>query len=278
MKVILILVVLYSNVVISQSYQVGEFWSKEHISKAAPQSQSLKESVGEVGARATLFYIGKINNKYWAITNNHVCSNKIINSVQSNRCDNQWIKFHYYKNKRGQSLSGLIKGVPLVIKSLDLALLEISFDNLDTFKRAPKALKFSNQRPYPHQELISVGYGFHQNEYGSLMIEDKSFDCQVFSSDIRTTTDPDTQNPLDYKVSSFLHGCDVSHGDSGSPILDRNSYEVVGLLWSGKYPKSEKIAQRGFEKLEIEYLWQQLNYASPGYIINKKLSKFFKNK
>jgi hypothetical protein len=269
MKIIYLIFYLYSSIAFSQSYQVGEFWNKKHISKASLSSQVLKESIGEVGARATLFYIGKVNNKHWAITNNHVCpSNK--------RCKNQWISFHYYRNKKGQALKGIIKEVSLIIKSLDLALLEISFSNLDKFSRAPKPLEFSEEKPYFNQELISIGFGIHNNEYGSLMIEDNSFDCQVLSNDIRLTKDPDTMNPIDYKVNSFLHGCDVSHGDSGSPILDRYTHEVVGLLWSGKFPKHSSIAQRGFERLPLEFLWKELNYASPSFMIKKKLNNFFK--
>ncbi len=255
----------------SKSYQVGEFWSKKHIAKASKKSQSLKESVGEIGARATLFYIGKFNSKHWAITNNHVCPQST-----DNKCVNHWIKFSYYINNRGTALSGKITAVPLNIKNLDLALLEIKFDNLGTFERAPKALKFSSQAPHYQQELISLGYGVNNNEYGVLMIEEKSFECQVFSNDIRLTKDPDTHNPIDYKVQSFLHGCDVSHGDSGSPILDRNNHEVVGLLWSGKFPKHKSISQYGFEQLPLPFLWQQLNFASPGFIIKKELDKFFR--
>lgn len=278
MKIFLSLLFVYSNLVLSQSYQVGEFWSKQHINKASKITMNLKESVGEVGARATLFYIGKINNKHWAITNNHVCPNVVKNSLIVNRCDNQWIQFYYYKNKRGQSLTGIIKKVPLIIKSLDLSLLEISFDNLESFKRAPNALKLSSRKPYQHQELISIGHGMHNNEYGSLMIEENTFECKVFSDDIYLTADPDTLNPLNYKVHSFLHGCDVSHGDSGSPILDRNSQEVVGLLWSGKYPKDRSISQSGFEKLPLDFLWKELNYAAPSFLIKRELDIFFKYK
>lgn len=278
MKLFVFLVSFYAVTVSAQSYQIGEFWSKKHISKAQKSSLMLQESVGEVGARATLFYIGKINNKHWAITNNHVCPNNENASNQiTNRCTGQWIKFFYYKNKKGKPLEGVIKRVPLIIKSLDFALLEISFDNLKTFTRAPIPLKLSSKKTYYSQELISLGYGINNNEYGSLMIEDNSFDCQVLSNDNRLINDPDTMNPLKYKVHSFLHGCDASHGDSGSPIIDRNTNEVVGLLWSGKYPKSKKVSKRGFERLPEDFLWNELNYASPAFMIQKKLNIFFKN-
>jgi hypothetical protein len=279
MKLIFFLILIYSAIVSAQSYQVGEFWSKKHINRSSRSAQKLKESIGEVGARATLFYIGKFNNKHWAITNNHVCPNLVRTPKKvKNRCKSQWITFHYYKNKKGNSLSGTIKSVPYIIKNLDLALLEISFDNLDTFTRAPKALTLSSQKPHLHQELISVGYGIYKNEYGSLMIEENSFECQVFSRTIRLIQDPDTVNPINYRVHSFLHGCDVSHGDSGSPILDRATHEVVGLLWTGKYPKSRDISQLGFESLPLEFLWQELNYASPSFMIKEELDSFFNHR
>ncbi|MCT4642715.1 MAG: serine protease [Bacteriovoracaceae bacterium] len=262
---------------LSKSYQVGKTWSKVHINKASSTVQVLKESVGEVGARATLFYIGKINNKHYAITNNHVCPNKEKPPYKiKNRCENQWIKFFYYKNEKGESLQGKIKNVPFIDKSLDLALLEISFSNLTHFKRAPTALKLSDKKPYFTQKLISIGYGAHNNEYGVLMVEEDSFECQVFSKEIKFVKDPDTFNPIDYKVYSFLHGCDVSHGDSGSPILDRYTYEVVGLLWTGKYPKNDEISSEGFENLSIEFLWKELNYASASFMIKDILEAFFK--
>ena len=204
MKSIYLLLIVQTSIAFSQSYQVGEFWSKKHIKEASQRSEVFKESVGEVGASATLFYIGEINNKHWAITNNHVCPNL----KNKNECQNRWISFYYYQNKRGQYLSGKIISVPLIVKSLDLALLEISFDNLDTFDRAPTPLEISNQKPFKDQELISVGFGRHNNEYATLMIEENSFECQVFSNDIRLTKDPDVLNPIDYRVYSFLHGCE----------------------------------------------------------------------
>lgn len=269
MKLVLLLS-LFPLSLFASTYQVGEKWSKKHIHSASKRVQILKESVGEVGARATLFYIGKINDKHLAVTNYHVCPN--INN-KANRCLEQWVKFFYYKNKKGKSLEGVIKNVPLTQKNLDLAVVEIEFNNLIEFDRAPTPLVFSDSQPYHSQELISIGYGAYNNEYGVLMIEENSFECQVFSHQTRLIQDPDIINPVDYSVYSFLHGCDVSHGDSGSPILDRNSMEVVGLLWTGKTPKHDSISQRGFEQLPLEFLWKELNYASPGHLINQELEK-----
>jgi hypothetical protein len=274
MKIVILISLILPIFAHAKSYQVGSTWDKKHIAKASSSVQILKESIGEIGSRATIFYIGEFNNKHLAVTNNHVCPNQSTSPQRvTNRCVNQSIYFSYYRNRRGKVLEGKVSNALLVLKSLDLSVLEISFTNLDQFERAPTALIFSDRAPYLNQELISIGYGVHNNEYGVLKIEEDSFDCQVFSRETRLVQDPDTLNPVGYKVNSFLHGCDVSHGDSGSPILDRNSFEVVGLLWTGKYPKSDSISQAGFENLPIEFLWKELNYASPGFQIKEKLEK-----
>lgn len=273
MKIFAILILSIPFFAHSKSYQVGEFWSKKHIASASKRVQVLKEAVGEVGARATLFYIGEYGDKHFAITNYHVCP-----AEKSNRCLDQRVSFFYFKNKRGKSLEGKIIDVPLTVKNLDLSLVEISFKNIDQFDKYPTPLKISSSRPYLNQKLISIGYGSYNNEYGVLMIEEDSFECQVFSRQNRLLKDPDTYNPIDYKVRSFLHGCDVSHGDSGSPIIDRDSLEVVGLLWSGKYPKHDSVSQADFDKLPIEFLWGELNYASPGHLIYEELDEFFLKK
>lgn len=273
MKTMLLLISLLPFAVFSMSYQVGSKWSKKNLSKVDERFQVLKESVGEVGARATLFYIGQRYGKQLAITNYHVCpiiENTIVGN--RNRCDGQGVSFYYFRNQKGKYLKGVIKKVLKIDKSLDLAILEISFTDIQEFERMPKALKISNEKPYLGQELISIGYGLYNNEFGVLMIEEDSFECQVFSKDLRFIRDPDTVNPIDYMVNSFLHGCDVSHGDSGSPILDRNTLEVVGLLWSGKYPKSNSISKDGFHQLPIEFLWKELNFASPSFLIKEVLN------
>jgi len=58
MKISLILILLTPLFALSKSYQVGEFWSEKHISKAPRWGQILKESVGEVATRAILFGLG----------------------------------------------------------------------------------------------------------------------------------------------------------------------------------------------------------------------------
>lgn len=274
MKKLIILITFIPVIAFSKSYQVGSKWSKKYISKADASFQVLKKSVGEVGSRATVFYVGQKNGKHLGITNYHVCpkleSTPLLNK---NHCDGQGVSFFYVQNKRGKSLRGVIKNVPVAMKSLDLSIVEISFTDSHEFESKPTPLKLSSEKPYMGQELISVGYGSYNNEYGVLMIEEDSFECQVFSKDLRLVSDPDTYNPVGYKVNSFLHGCDVSHGDSGSPILDRNTMEVVGLLWTGKYPKADSISQDGFHQLPIEFLWSELNYASPGHLIQEALEQ-----
>ena len=256
----------------ASSYQIGSSWSRKHINSSSLEVRYLQSAVGEVGARATLFYIGKRNNKHWAITNNHVCPRN-----KKNKCLNQWVVFFYRKNKKGEPLKGHIVDAPLSRPDLDFSLVEIQFENLASFDSLPLALSLSRSPPYHHQKLISLGYGIWLNQYGSLTIEEGSKDCKIFShdNDIKLSSDPDTTAPLSYKVYSFIHGCDASHGDSGSPLLDEQSHEVIGLLWSGKYPKPINISQDGFDLLPYEQLWNGLNYAVPAFMISNEIESFF---
>lgn len=76
----------------------------------------------------------------------------------------------------------------------------------------------------PGQMLATAGYGRGDNPRGELVGNEDS-DCKVFSkeNDFRFMRDPDELNPGEDLVWSFAHGCDVSHGDSGSAIVDRGA-------------------------------------------------------
>lgn len=92
--------------------------------------------------------------------------------------------------------------------------------------------------------------------------------------------DPDDINPLDYSVWSFAHGCDISHGDSGSATVDRETGEVVGILWTGRIPKSP-IVQNSTNLTEIyksssQEIWEELSYAAPSVKIYELLASALK--
>ena len=272
-KVILISLLLLTSAIKAQNYTVGKSWDKKSIHNTHTKYHHLIRSIGEIGYSATLFYIGEgkgqFSGRHYTITNSHVCPSL-------NHCLNKNIEFAYFRNSRGSSLKGFVKNTPIINTLLDLAVLEVQFTNLESFDSKPYALKLSSKLPSIYQPLISSGYGFFNNSYGVLMTE-VAGDCRVFShqNDIRRVKDPDQVNPLPHLVYSFLVGCDVSHGDSGSPLIDYHTGEVIGLLWTGRMPKDPRIRHPLFSQLGYEFLWSQLNYAVPSAYIKKLVNRFF---
>ena len=87
--------------------------------------------------------------------------------------------------------------------------------------------------------------------------------------------DPDALNPGTYDAWSFANGCDVSHGDSGSAMVDRKTGKPIGLIWTGKIPKSPKVQQSQYlneilQKQSPE-IWTELSYAVPAAKIREVL-------
>jgi hypothetical protein len=98
---------------------------------------------------------------------------------------------------------------------------------------------------------------------------DQGDDCKTFSKDgdARLLADPDTVNPGPYKTWVFATGCDVSHGDSGSALVDRTTGEVVGLLSTGKIPKIDSVRSPEYLKTMFDTnsdsIWSELTYVVP---------------
>ena len=103
-------------------------------------------------------------------------------------------------------------------------------------------------------------------------------DCKVFSgeNEFRFMADPDDLNTGSYKAWSFANGCDISHGDSGSAMIDRESGDVVGIIWTGKIPKSNRVQNSQYLEQLIsnpnEEIWKELSYAVPAQKIGQYLN------
>lgn len=94
-------------------------------------------------------------------------------------------------------------------------------------------------------------------------------------------SDPDELNTGRHQVWSFANGCDVSHGDSGSAMVDLQTGEVVGLIWTGKIPKSTRVQSSEYLEELIENpnedIWNELSYAVPAAKIKEVLLKRIQN-
>jgi hypothetical protein len=128
---------------------------------------------------------------------------------------------------------------------------------------------------------LTAGFGIAENSARNMVV-DMGSDCMVVSGrgEFKKMGDPDHLNPGDYEAWSFAVGCDASHGDSGSAMVDRNTGRVLGIIWTGKIPKSEKAQSsayiRGLVGSNSPEVWQELTYAVPaakmGEVLRDKIS------
>jgi hypothetical protein len=109
------------------------------------------------------------------------------------------------------------------------------------------------------ESLITMGHGGEQNPAQALTV-DQGPDCYVASAtgDFRFRSNT---------TWSMALGCNESAGDSGSPIVDRNTGTLLGIVWGGHTDKPDQIANssylRSMTQANSPDIWLYLNYASP---------------
>ena len=250
-------------------YQLGDEWGKKSVTQAIfnKESSAFKKTASATAylpIGGTGFYLGKLGGMHVIATNHHVCA-------VSRDCIGQQAEFKVINKKyRMRKFITTITGV-------DLTLIGIDIPTKDEELMSQYVLKFSHHDIRKGQKLLTMGFGFAGNPRNSIMANQDS-DCKVFShaKEYRFLADPDDINPLDYKVWSFAHGCDISHGDSGSAMVDRDSGDVVGILWTGRIPKSPVVQQSAnleqIYKNSSEDIWNELSYAAPSVKIYELLA------
>ena len=259
----------------AKDYQLGDEWGKKEITPQSLEQESAEfqraaKATAKAGG-ATSFYLGKFDGKHVMATNYHVFSRSAL-------CKRSSITFPLL-NKRftcGDFLGAW--------SDIDLALFEIQVNDTDTAEKLQEvAANFDFAAvPYQGQELLTIGFGTAENSSQKL-VGNKDSDCKVFSKDgeFRFLADPDEVNPADYKAWSFSNGCDVSHGDSGSAIVDRNSGRPIGIIWTGRIPKATSVQSGAFlDKLIAgngPEVWTELSFAVPAVKIKQRLEEYLKS-
>lgn len=220
-----------------------------------PTLERIARGTGRIRG-ATGFYLGTFGGSHVVATNHHVCPS-------ATSC-------------RGQRFSLPLEGLSFTVdtflgtwSSIDLALMTIQAPDKDLATLARIANPFVFDLPLrPGQKLLTVGFGSAANPNRQLVAVADA-DCKVFSAEneFRLMADPDTFNPSGYLAWSFANGCDVSHGDSGSAMVDRESGAVVGIIWTGKVPKKAQVRDPNYLNGLLESgsteIWTELSYAVP---------------
>lgn len=252
------------------NYQIGSEWGKKEVSSAEMDASEVLNKIANSTARVrgggTGFYLGEFEGEYIMATNHHVCPD-------FNTCASQLTVFPVLDIKtRVHRLIGSWS-------SVDFALFTVELTDDEATALAPyaNAIAFSTVLE-KGLELMTVGFGVANNPLRRLMANYDSH-CKVFSEsgDYRFIADPDDFNPADYKAWSFSNGCDISHGDSGSAMIDRQNGNVVGIIWTGRIPKDPKVRDDAyldqiFDEQDAD-VWKHLSYAVPAQKIGQKLDE-----
>lgn len=256
----------------AKDYQIGSEWGKVAVRANALEGKSAvfrraALATAKFGG-GTAFYIGQFNGHHMMATNYHVMPKADLCAARQAIFPLLGRRFScekFYGNWSG----------------IDLALFSITVNSAEDEAMLEKiAANFSfNVALYPGQELITIGFGTFRNPARDLVANDDA-DCKVFSGkeDYRFIADPDRINPADYKAWSFATGCDVSHGDSGSAMVDRVTGEVVGIIWTTATDKDPRVQDSAFLeevlKRQSAEVWTQLSYAVPAPKIREVLADY----
>ena len=253
------------------TYQIGSEWGKFKITREKYQAESYAFkraalATAKVG-NGTGFYLGKFNGFHVVATNHHVCSigaqclstNAVFPMLQ------KAYKLDYWMG---------------TFADIDLTLMAITVPAADEALLAPIANNFAfSQDLLLGQKLLTIGFGAAGNPNGELMAGQDS-DCIVLSrsGEYRNMTDPDDSSPTSDHVWSFASGCDISHGDSGSAVIDRQTGALLGLFWTGRIPKNAKVRSSAYiQSLKTQPnddIWKELSYGVPAKKMADSIQKY----
>lgn len=259
-----------------KDYQIGSEWGKVRVTQnmlniESPAFVRAVSATGRLPVGGTGFYLGKFNGAHVLATNHHVCPTK-------KSCDGDKVSFPVLKKKFK------VIGFYITLPEIDLTLLKIKVKPEDEAYLLKVAKNFSFGKDVTRgMELLTAGFGVGGNPGEVLMVNQDS-DCKVYSADkeYHLMADPDTMNPGTYRAWSFAHSCDISHGDSGSAMVERSTGDVVGIVWTGKLPKSKHVqsSEALIALLEnpSEEIWEELAYAVPAPKVASVLKRNLQNR
>lgn len=253
----------------ARTYQIGDEWGKKPVNAAdlasTPQLLRAARATAHLGG-ATGFYLGRFNGQALVATNHHVCPT--LDSC---------VGLGAYFPLLGKTLR--VKESLGTWPRVDLSLVTVEIRPEDEALFAGVASNFDFESPLKAgQRLFTAGFGVAENPNQRLVANQDS-DCKVFSGDdaFYLMSDPDELNPGDYAAWSFANGCDVSHGDSGSAMVDRETGRPIGLIWTGRIPKSPYVQNSArisaLVGTDDRVVWTELSYGVPAAKIKEYLTE-----
>ncbi len=263
----------------NDTYQIGPVWGKEPVTtdKINLGSEAYKQAALQTlkvyfnyRHRGTAFYLGKFNGEHVVATNYHVFENG-----NGTICANSYSEALFLDN--GRPLTLKCKESLGLWSDVDFALFTVTVDPTKEHLLTGIGRNLAFNKPvYAGQKLLTVGFGVAENPSRTMMANQDE-ECVVFSNDVRFMADPDELNPGTYSVWSFANGCDISHGDSGSAMFDRETGDIVGIIWTGRIPKNMKVRQTSYltqiYNTQSEDIWKELSYAAPSTHIGTILTQ-----
>ncbi|MDC1174408.1 serine protease [Bacteriovoracaceae bacterium] len=224
--------------------------------------------------KGTAFYIGKHNGEYLVATNAHVLTNVPFCQMGPMLSP----RFYFEDFADGlycRQIIGSWKEIDLAIISLRVSRdQEYFFDRKEEFKfhKSASVDKFT--------ELVTFGHGEVNNPSYKLTYDDSS-DCKVLSQTNRFRSVLKEDDPLKHKIPSFATGCDISRGDSGSPVIDKSNGTLLGIIWGTRNKKPLKIKSSAYIHLLSEQnhedIWKYMSYAIPTKEIFDRVEKSVRN-
>ena len=258
-------------------FQIGASWDAQNLTTqnvidtnnfVISQGASSTVLIRTLFAKGTGVFLGQFNDRYLVATNAHVLKNIPTCAVTP-------VVVQFKLANLAYTCSKVIGIWP----DVDFALITLRTRNgSHAFLDQLNPPKMAFKRPLlKNTMLYSFGHGAFQNSDNNLTLK-AGDDCRIYSGDntLRRLQDPNQEGAK--KVPSFAVGCDISPGDSGSPLIDRNSGEIYGLVWSTQTPKPLTVRSSAYmQRLRAENsdeVWSNLAYGVPATAIRDELLRW----
>lgn len=261
----------------SDPFQIGPAWGAETINPeflssendyAITRAAQSTVYIRTLFARGTGFFLGEHNGDMLIATNAHVLKNIPSCTVSPVIVDFKNVNLTYTCSK-----------VIGIWRSIDFAILSLNTNSASRrtlLRLDPLKFDFSSDIA-KNNLLMTIGYG-DRTSSGSKLTLKRDDDCRVYSptETFKRLNNPEEKDAL--SVLSFAMGCDISPGDSGSPVMDRNTGDVVGIAWSTYTPKPATLRSGAYmarlRAEESEDVWNYLSYAVPASEIRQELIRW----